>query len=47
MAQVAVTMKTIDLRKAEQQPVAGKDVKTLNLFLTAGAVVEDGSRSRP
>ena len=47
MTQVVVNMKTIDLRKAELQPVAGDDVKTLqallNLFLTAGDVGEDGS----
>ena len=29
MAQVVVRLKTIDLRKAELQPVAGEDVKTL------------------
>ncbi len=51
MAQVVVTMKTIDLRKAEQQPVMGEDVKTLqallNLFLTAGDVGEDGTPIPP
>jgi peptidoglycan hydrolase-like protein with peptidoglycan-binding domain len=51
MAQVVVTMKTIDLRKAEQQPVTGEDVKTLqallNLFLTAGDVGEDGTPIPP
>lgn len=51
MAQVVVRMKTIDLRKAELQPVAGEDVKTLqallNLFLTAGDVGEDGSPILP
>ena len=51
MAQVVVKMKTIDLRKAELQPVAGEDVKTLqallNLFLTAGDVGEDGSAILP
>jgi peptidoglycan hydrolase-like protein with peptidoglycan-binding domain len=51
MAQVLVTMKTIDLRKAEQQPVTGEDVKTLqallNLFLTAGDVGEDGTPIPP
>ena len=51
MAQVSVTMKTIDLRKAELQPVTGKDVKTLqallNLFLTAGDVGEDGNPIAP
>jgi peptidoglycan hydrolase-like protein with peptidoglycan-binding domain len=51
MAQVVVRMKTIDLRKAEAQPVAGEDVKTLqallNLFLTAGDVGEDGSPIPP
>ena len=50
MTQVVVNMKTIDLRKAELQPVAGDDVKTLqallNLFLTAGDVGEDGSPIR-
>jgi hypothetical protein len=44
-------MKTIDLRKAELQPVAGDDIKTLqallNLFLTAGDVGEDGSPIAP
>jgi peptidoglycan hydrolase-like protein with peptidoglycan-binding domain len=47
MAQVAVSMRTIDLRKAELHPISGKDVKTLqallNLFLTAGDAGEDGS----
>ena len=51
MAQVAVNMKTIDLRKAELQPVAGEDVKTLqallNLFLAAGDVGEDGTPIPP
>ena len=51
MAQVVVSMKTIDLRKAELQPVAGEDVKTLqallNLFLTAGDVGEDGTPIPP
>jgi peptidoglycan hydrolase-like protein with peptidoglycan-binding domain len=51
MAQVVVKMKTIDLRKAELQPVAGDDVTTLqallNLFLTAGDVGEDGSPIPP
>jgi peptidoglycan hydrolase-like protein with peptidoglycan-binding domain len=51
MAQVAVNLKTIDLRKAELQPVEGEDVKTLqallNLFLTAGDVGEDGSPIPP
>lgn len=51
MTQVAVNMKTIDLRKAERQPIAGDDVKTLqallNLFLTAGDVGEDGSPIAP
>ena len=51
MAQVVVRMKTIDLRKAELQPVSGEDVKTLqallNLFLTAGDVGEDGSPILP
>jgi peptidoglycan hydrolase-like protein with peptidoglycan-binding domain len=44
-------MDAIDLRKAELQPVAGKDVKTLqtllNLFLTAGDIGEDGSPVAP
>jgi hypothetical protein len=44
MAQVVVTMKTIDLKTAEQQPVTGEDVKTLqallNIFLTAGDIGE-------
>ena len=47
MTQVVASLKTIDLRKAELQPVAGNDVKTLqallNLFLTAGDIGEDGS----
>ena len=47
MAQVVVSMKTIDLRKAQQQPVTGDDVRTLqallNIFLTAGDVGEDGT----
>lgn len=51
MAQVAVNLRTIDLRKAELQPVEGKDVKTLqallNLFLTAGDIGEDGSPIPP
>jgi peptidoglycan hydrolase-like protein with peptidoglycan-binding domain len=51
MAQVAVNLKTIDLRKAELQPVEGEDVKTLqallNLFLTAGDVGEDGTPIPP
>ena len=51
MAQVVVNMKTIDLRKAEQQPVTGDDVKTLqallNLFLTAGDIGEDGTPIPP
>lgn len=51
MAQVVVKMKTIDLRKANQQPVEGEDVKTLqallNLFLTAGDVGEDGTPIPP
>jgi hypothetical protein len=51
MAQVVVTMDTIDLRKAELQPVAGKGVKTLqallNLFLTAGDAGEDSSPIAP
>jgi hypothetical protein len=51
MAQVAVDLKTIDLRKAELQPVAGKDVETLqallNLFLTAGDGGEDGTPIPP
>jgi peptidoglycan hydrolase-like protein with peptidoglycan-binding domain len=57
MAQVVVSMKTIDLRKAELQPVTGQDVKTthaiktlqalLNLFLTAGDGGEDGTPIPP
>ena len=51
MAQIVVTIRTIDLRKAELQPVAGKDVKTLqallNLFLTAGDAGEDGTPIPP
>jgi peptidoglycan hydrolase-like protein with peptidoglycan-binding domain len=51
MAQVVVKMKTIDLRKANQRPVEGEDVKTLqallNLFLTAGDVGEDGTPVPP
>lgn len=51
MTQVAVNLKTIDLRKAELQPVAGDDIKTLqallNLFLTAGDIGEDGSPILP
>ena len=51
MAQVAVNLKTIDLRKAELQPVIGEDVKTLqallNLFLTAGDAGEDGTPIAP
>jgi peptidoglycan hydrolase-like protein with peptidoglycan-binding domain len=51
MTQVVVNLMTIDLRKAELQPVVGDDVKTLqallNLFLTAGDVGEDGSPIPP
>ena len=51
MAQIVVSMKTIDLRKAELQPVSNKNVKTLqallNLFLTAGDVGEDGNPIQP
>lgn len=51
MTQVVVNLMTIDLQKAELQPVAGDDVKTLqallNLFLTAGDVGEDGSPIPP
>jgi peptidoglycan hydrolase-like protein with peptidoglycan-binding domain len=51
MAQVVVGLKTIDLRKAELQPVTGEDVRTLqallNLFLTAGDVGEDGTPIPP
>ncbi len=51
MAQILVSMKTIDLRQAQLQPVAGEDVKTLqallNLFLTAGDVGEDGTLIPP
>jgi peptidoglycan hydrolase-like protein with peptidoglycan-binding domain len=51
MAQVVVQMQTIDLRKAEVQPVTGTDVRTLqallNLFLTAGDGGEDGTPIPP
>lgn len=51
MAQIVVNLRTIDLRNAEPQPVAGEDVKTLqallNLFLTAGDAGEDGSPIAP
>jgi len=51
MAQIVVNIKTVDLRKAELQPVTGEDVKTLqallNLFLTAGDGGEDGSPIPP
>ena len=51
MAQVVVSLMTIDLRAAELQPVANEDVKTLqallNLFLTAGDVGEDGTPIPP
>ena len=51
MAQVVVNLKTIDLRKAQQAPVTGDDVRTLqgllNLFLTAGDVGEDGTPILP
>ena len=51
MAQIVVSMETVDLRKAELQPIAGKNVKTLqallNLFLTAGDVGEDGNPIPP
>jgi peptidoglycan hydrolase-like protein with peptidoglycan-binding domain len=51
MAQVVVSMLTIDLRQAEAQPVTGKDVRTLqgllNLFLTAGDAGEDGTPIAP
>jgi peptidoglycan hydrolase-like protein with peptidoglycan-binding domain len=51
MAQIVASLTTIDLRNAELQPVAGKDVKTLqallNLFLTAGDIGEDGSPIPP
>jgi peptidoglycan hydrolase-like protein with peptidoglycan-binding domain len=47
MAQVVVSINTIDLRNAEIGPISGDDVKTLqallNLFLTAGDVGEDGA----
>lgn len=47
MSQVVAGLKTIDLRKAELQPITGEEVKTLqallNLFLTAGDVGEDGT----
>ena len=51
MAQIMVSLRTIDLRKAELQSIVGEDVKTLqallNLFLTAGDVGEDGSPILP
>lgn len=51
MARVDVRLRTIDLRKAELQPVSGEDVKTLqallNLFLAAGDAGEDGSPIAP
>ena len=51
MAQFVVNLKTIDLRKADQSPVTGDDVKTLqallNLFLTAGDIGEDGTPIPP
>ncbi len=51
MAQVVASLNTIDLRRADVQPVAGEDVKTLqallNLFLTAGDGGEDGSPIPP
>ena len=51
MAQIVVSMETVDLRKAELQSVVGKNVKTLqallNLFLTAGDVGEDGNPIPP
>src|SRR4029450_11776150 len=51
MAQVVVSVKTIDLRKAGQSPGTGEDVKPLqallNLFLTAGDVGEDGTPILP
>jgi len=51
MAQIVVSMETVDLRKAELQSIAGKNVKTLqallNLFLIAGDVGEDGNPIPP
>ncbi|WP_018406688.1 peptidoglycan-binding domain-containing protein [Methylocystis rosea] len=51
MTQVAVNLKTIDLRKAELHSIEGDDIKTLqallNVFLTAGDVGEDGSPISP
>jgi peptidoglycan hydrolase-like protein with peptidoglycan-binding domain len=51
MAHVVTSMRTLDLRKAQSNPVSGKDVKTLqallNLFLTAGDVGEDGTPIPP
>jgi peptidoglycan hydrolase-like protein with peptidoglycan-binding domain len=51
MAQFSVTMRTLDLRKAEQQTVTGKDVRVLkallNVFLTAGDVGEGGTPILP
>jgi peptidoglycan hydrolase-like protein with peptidoglycan-binding domain len=47
MTQVLVSMRTIDLRKADMTIIEGDDVKTLqtllNLFLSAGDVGEDGT----
>ena len=51
MAQIVVSLRTIDLRKAERQSVSSEDVKTLqallNLFLTAGDIGEDGTPIPP
>ena len=51
MAQVIASLRTIDLRKADSEPLAGEDVKTLqallNLFLTAGDGGEDGTPIPP
>lgn len=51
MTKTTVTLPTLDLRHADQQPVTGKHVRTLkallNLFLTAGDVGEDGKPIAP
>src|SRR3954471_24286155 len=51
MAQIVVSMETVDLWKAELQSIAGKNVKILqallNLSLTAGDVGEDGNPIPP
>ena len=47
MAQVVVRMKTIDLRKAELQPVAGEDVKTLQALLISSSPPATSARTAP